>query len=177
MNHHHTKVKEILNRAAAELAALLGHPVTIIPHNHDYTNIVLYAAYYFKLSAKDIKSEKRHRPLVMARTAIVYLITALEPTKSLASIGHEIDRDHATVLNIRKKYLQDIEVDKAYEATVNKFIQSYIAGMKDYTMLGDEVDKVLETAKEVAHVPVNFKLKEALVPFMEEPEEKLTKKD
>ncbi len=171
------QIRQILSEAADQLAAVLGHTVTIIPHDHKVSNIVKYAAYYFKVPESRILSGQRHRPLVVARTAVVYLLTHLEPEKTLAAIGKEINRNHATVINIRKKYIEDIKHDKEYEERVNKFIQSYIAGEKDWNRMQDEMDALMESAKEVAHIPVNFKLKKALEPFMGEGQVEASKQD
>jgi hypothetical protein len=171
------QVRRILNEAAEKLAALLGHPVTIIPHDHKTTNIVEFAGNYFKLNPYDIISEKRQRKYIIARTAIVYLMTELEPSISLTALGKAISRDHATVLNIRKKYEDELSYSGDLERTVRRFIRAYIYGTKDWNKMSEHVEDAIEAAKAISasteyyeFTRNNANLKKALEPFMAESE-------
>lgn len=90
---------------------VVGRIVEIQPMEVSMDEILATAADYFNVEAKDIRSEKRSREVMMARHAAIYL--AKEMTgRSLSEIGSAVGgRTHATVLHSLTQMNDQLRMD------------------------------------------------------------------
>lgn len=97
--------REAARKAEAFKAALESAKEQKRRAGHSLREIEVRICRAFGLNRTELRAERRHRDIVMARHAFFYWAARLT-TQSLPAIGRYMDgRDHTTVLNGVKKYV------------------------------------------------------------------------
>jgi len=91
-------------KAAAESEGFVVSTEPVVFMGSRYTRIMLRACKVFNVSPGMIKSDCRHRRLVMARHFIMYWASRLTRLP-LPQIGRLMGKDHSTVIHGRDKYI------------------------------------------------------------------------
>lgn len=90
---------------------VVGRIVEIQPQEIPIDEIIKTAAEFFHLEAKDIRSEKRSREVMMARHAAIYLAKQMTG-HSLSEIGNALGgRTHATILHSLSQMNDQLQID------------------------------------------------------------------
>jgi chromosomal replication initiator protein len=88
----------------------------------DVEEVLREVAKFYKLSADDLKSPRRHKHLVRARQVAMCLARKLTGA-SFPEIGHHFKRDHSTVMAACEK----IESDSAADGQLKKELDELVS--------------------------------------------------
>jgi chromosomal replication initiator protein len=87
----------------------------------DKNKIVENVCEHFDITKTQLRSKRRFRPFVEARSIIGYILTN-HTNMILRDIGDKVNRDYSSVIHYNKKVGGFMDVDKNYKDLVNSFL-------------------------------------------------------
>lgn len=124
----------------------------------------VYDLVQYELGIENLGDKTRTREMTQARFIYFKLARKFCRYTSLAAIGREVNRDHATVINGLKKYdteaMHDTYMNDVYDAISNKLDENYIPPGRNNTfdMTFERIIKRLEDIEKQLNKLTNDKL-------------------
>lgn len=92
-----------------------------------FDDILEHVSCFYGIPTKDIRSPRRKRAYVLARQVIVHLSLKLLPKRSMCSIGHELEKDHTSIIHARTKISEMLANDEKLMNEVNLIEKNLVA--------------------------------------------------
>lgn len=124
-------------------------PVPLATFNH----LVEVTAREFHITAAEIRSTRRHNKATLPRQ-VVMALACESLLMSLPQVGHQLERDHTTVLHAVRKVRERREIDQHFDSQVRAIARAIgeeqgIAAIRDAAIasLYGRLDRAVSRAK------------------------------